>query len=281
VDEKADGGSLTAVFDLETSQRPGRVVKTVTLKDGESAVYLTHRVEGFAGPAPLGHHTIFPGGNPKYISTSPMKFGITDNNSSGGYSGGEYYSLDCYKKFDSLEKVPTIWKDRPFTDCSIFPAREGFIDILQICNEPMTDFAWSAVACPEEGWLWFSMKDADVLNSTTLWMENRGRHGLPWNGRNSCIGVEDVCSHLADGLSAAAGENGLTEEGVKTCHILNDDNPFEVKYVHAVVRIPAGFDRAASIEKAPAGVVIKSFSGATVEARVDTSFIKTASRGAE
>ncbi len=63
------------------------------------------------------------------------------------------YSLASLEKFESLEKVPTIWKDNKYADCSIFPAREGFVDILQVYNEPQNDFVWSAVTVPEDNFL--------------------------------------------------------------------------------------------------------------------------------
>ncbi|MBI9107889.1 MAG: hypothetical protein JEZ04_14165 [Spirochaetales bacterium] len=263
----------SASFHLDTEVRKGRVTKTIGMGEGENNLYISHRIEGFSGPASLGHHVIFPGGSPKYISTSPIRFGYTDNNGSGGYSGGEYFSLARFQKFNSLKKVPTIWSDKPFTDCSVFPAREGFIDILQVYNEPAGDFAWTAMVVPEERYLWFALKDPEILPSTVLWMENKGRHQHPWNGRNSCLGIEDVCSHLADGLSVSAEDNEIGRQGIKTSHLLNAEVAFEVKYIQGLVRIPEGFDRVSTIEKIESGIRLKSKSGKTASAVVDVSFL--------
>lgn len=258
---------------MDTTARPGSVTKKIEIKEGENNLYISHTVEGFAGPASLGHHATFPGGTKKNISTSSIKFGYTNNYESVSYNKGEYYSLASLEKFESLERVPTVWKDDQYTDCSVFPAREGFIDILQVYNKPQKDFAWSAVVVPEEGYLWFSLKDSEILPSTVLWMENMGRHQSPWNGRNCCIGVEDVCSSFADGLAVSAEKNFLNKEGIKTCHLIKEDSGLSIKYIQGVVRIPEGFKRVKTIEKKDAGVEITSFSGKVVFTTVDSGFL--------
>ncbi len=260
---------------IDTSGRKGSVTKKIDLKEGENNLYISHLVEGFAGPAPLGHHATFSGGTKKYISTSAIKFGYTNKYEGSSYNSGEYYSLASLEKFESLEKVPTVWKDNKFTDCSVFPSREGFVDIIQVYNKPQDDFAWSAVVIPEEGYLWFSLKDSEILPSTVLWMENKGRHQTPWNGRNCCIGVEDVCSSFADGLAVSAEDNFLNKEGIKTCHQLNGKDSFTVKYIQGIVRIPEGFDRVKTIVKKDDGIEISSYSGKIVFTKLDTGFIRS------
>lgn len=261
------------VLKMDTTARLGNVTKKIEIKEGENNLYISHTVEGFAGPASLGHHAIFPGGTTKYISTSPIKFGYTNKYESANYKSGEYYSLAPLEKFESLEKVPTIWKGNDSTDCSVFPAREGFVDILQVYNKPQKDFAWSAVTVPEEEYLWFSLKDSEILPSTVLWMENKGRHQNPWNGRNCCIGVEDVCSSFADGLAVSAEDNFLNKEGIKTCHQIKGDTGMSVKYIQGVVRIPEDFRRVKTIVKKDDSVEITSFSGKVVFTTVNSGFL--------
>ena len=267
-------GETTAVFSFKMKTRPGRVLKTISLKDGEDNIYMNDSIEGFAGPACPGHHATFHGESEKLISMGPGNRGFTNNTGSGnGYGEGEYYSLESFKEFKSLTEVPTIWKDQPFTDCSIFPARKGFVDILQVFVDAEAEFAWTAVAVPEEGYLWFALKDPKVLPSTVMWMENRGRHMKPWNGRNCCIGVEDVCSHLADGLSVAAEENELTKKGLKTAIMLEGLKPFNVKYIQGVVRIPDGFNKVETVEKTADGIKLISESGMSVVTVVDLNWL--------
>ena len=190
------GGASVLTMEMETKSRSGHVVKQITLQDGETNIYLEHAVTGFAGLAPYGHHATLDGSRNLLISTSPIQFGLTDPGADRPYSGGEYYALLGGEYFSSLQEVPTRWKDAPAADCSRFPGRKGFVDIIQVYQQPGA-FGWNAAVCREEGFMWYALKDVRVLPSTVLWMENFGRHQAPWNGRNCCIGIEDVCSYLA------------------------------------------------------------------------------------
>ena len=87
--------------------------------------------------------------------------------------------------------------------------------------------------------------------STVIWIENHGRHGHPWNGRNNCLGLEDVTAYFADGLAASINDNLLTKEGVTTALDLKADRPTIVNYVQGVVKIPAEFDIVKKIEFGP------------------------------
>jgi hypothetical protein len=258
---------------IDTLSRKGSVIKKIEIKEGENNLYIKHTIEGFTGPASFGHHATFPGGTKKYISTSPIKFGYTSKYASENYNKGEYFSLASLKKFQSLEKVPTIWIDNEYTNCSVFPAREGFVDILQVFNQPKGEYAWSAVTVPEEQYLWFSLKDAEILPSTVIWMDNMGRHQNPWNGRNSCVGVEDVYSSFADGLAVSAENNFLNKEGIKTCHQIQQNEGLSVNYIQGVTRIPEGFDRVKNIVKKTDGIELVSYSGMKVYTKVNTDFI--------
>jgi len=123
--------------------------------------------------------------------------------------------------------------------------------------------------------VWFSLKDPAVLNSTVFWMEYHGRHGHPWNGRNNCLGLEDVTAFFADGLAASAKENSLNKEGVDTTVALSADKPTAVNYIQGVVKIPAGFENVKTLEFAPGQVTFISTTGNRVIAPVRHEFLKT------
>ena len=261
-------------MELVTKARRGRVVKSIELKKGENNLYVSHLIENFAGPTSYGYHPIFSGGTRKYISTSPILFGLTDERSPHAYKDKEYVSLASGERFASLERVPTIWKAQPFTDCSIFPAREGFVDHLQVFNKQDSAFAWSAVSCPEEGWVWFALKDPKILPSSLLWMENFGRHHSPWKGRNSCIGIEDVCSYLAHGLRASVEENLAGKAGARTFRNLKEDEAFRVPLIQGVGRIPRNFTKVEDIIPKGQGIEISFREGRNIEVKVDLNFLK-------
>jgi len=147
------------------------------------------------------------------------------------------------------------------------------MDLLQVYNKPQKDFAWTAVTIPEESYLWFALKDPEILPSTVLWMANKGRHQKPWNGRNICIGVEDVYSYLGDGLAVSAEKNSLNEEEIKTCHHLSKNSQMDVKYIQGVVRTPDGFDLVRDIVSKENGIELVSYSGKVVFTKVDSGFL--------
>lgn len=101
------GEAISLTLTMDTKVRPGRVTKILRLVDGHNAVYSQHILEGFTGKMCLGHHaTLDPHGevDTLRISTSPIKFGITNPHFSGQENNGEYYALDSDKTFKELER---------------------------------------------------------------------------------------------------------------------------------------------------------------------------------
>ncbi len=270
----ADGDETFIELNLETKIRPGKVTKRIALRRGHSALYINHLIEGFTGPITLGHHAIMPGDRTHYLSTLPLITGFTDSTPPPP-SSGEYFSTEPGQFFDSLSEVPTIWKDPSTADYSMFPSRDGFVDILQVFPESpkLGDPMWFTAAVPSHGYLWFSLKKPGILPSTVLWQDNHGRHGAPWNGRNSCMGIEEVLGFLASGLRASAVENVLTKKGLQTSMELDGVTPLNLKNIQGVCRIPEGFDRVATISFRPGRVIFYSVAGVTAEAAVDWEFV--------
>jgi hypothetical protein len=191
---------------------------------------------------------------------------------------GEYQSLLPGARWSTLSKVPVAWKGEPDADLTRLPARQGFADLVQLVNEPWEKSngpAWMTATFGERGYLWFSLKDPAVLNSTVFWIENHGRHGHPWNGRNNCLGLEDVTAHFADGLAASIAENSLSKEGIATSIELSANKPTTINYIQGVVKIPADFEMVQSVEFSPGEVTFVSTTGQRVTAPVRHEFIKS------
>ena len=127
----------------------------------------------------------------------------------------------------------------------------------------------------EAGYVWFSLKDPTMLNSTVIWIENHGRHGHPWNGRDQCIGLEDVTAHFADGLAASTRDNALTREGVATTVELRAGHATAVNYIQGVVKVPAGFEVVRTLEFAPGEVTFVATGGQRVTAKVRHELLRT------
>ena len=190
----------------------------------------------------------------------------------------EYQSLQPGAKWTDLAKVPVAWKDAPDADLTRLPARYGHADLVQLANESWEKTggpAWTTATFVEEGFVWFALKDPAVLNTTVFWIENHGRHGHPWNGRNNCLGLEDVTAYFANGLAASMGDNLLTKEGVATAVTLSASQPTAVNYIQGVVKIPAGFENVKTLEFAPGAVTFISTTGQRVTAPVRHEFLKT------
>ena len=278
---KKAGDVTTLTLGIETKIRKGRVTKELSLVDGQNVVYSRNTIEGFAGRVPLGHHATLAMPEKEgavRIATSAFRFGMTCPSLFSDPKQREYQALLPGAKWTDLAKVPAAWKDAPDADLTRLPARYGYADLIQIANESWEKTngpAWTAATFPDAGYVWFSLKDPAVLRTTVFWMENHGRHGHPWNGRNNCLGLEDVTAYFADGLAASTRENLLTKEGVETAITLSADKPTAVNYIQGVVKIPDGFENVKTLEFGPGQVTFISVTGKRVTAPVRHEFLKT------
>lgn len=246
-------------------------------KPGHSCLYITNTISDCPLNLPYGHHCILDSSSTLLISTSPVRFGIITQESDTPTDGqGEYRALMGHEVFSSLEKAPSRLKDQPFFDLSAFPAREGFCDIAQMVNDPEAgELGWSVAVCPDKGYLWFSAKKIADFPSTLLWMENKGRHGKPWSGRNVCIGIEDALSCFAAGAKLSTDDNPLSEMGIQTSRQFSTDKPVVLRIIEGVARIPEGFGRVSTVDfNAPnQTAVFTDVNGMEVSTAVDPGFL--------
>jgi hypothetical protein len=281
VGTKQAGDVSTLTMEIDTKVRKGRVIKELSLVDGQNAVYSRHTIEGFAGRAPLGHHATLAMPEKEgavRIATSPIRFGMTCPGVFSDPKQREYQALLPGAKWTDLAKVPVAWKGAADADLTRLPGRYGYADLVQLVNESSEKTggpAWTTATFPADGYLWFALKDPAVLTTTVFWMENHGRHGHPWNGRNNCLGLEDVTAFFADGLAASVSDNLLSKEGIATAATLTADKPTTVNYIQGVVRIPEGFENVKTLEFAPGEVTFVSTTGKRVTAPVRHEFLAT------
>ena len=282
ISSKKLGDVATLTLEMNTQIRKGRVTKEFSLIEGQNVIYSRHTIDGFAGQVPLGHHATLAMPEKEgavRLACSAFRFGMTCPALFSDPKQGEYQSLLPGAKWTDLTKVPSAWKNSPDADLTRLPARFGYADLVQIANEPWEKTkgpAWTTATYAEAGYIWFSLKDPGVLNSTVFWIENHGRHGHPWKGRNNCLGLEDVTAHFADGLATSMRENSLSKEGVPTTVELTTDKPTSINYIQGLVKIPAGFEQVGRLEFAPGEVTFISTTGQQVKAPVRHEFLKTA-----
>ena len=268
--EEAREGYLR--LSIETTVRPGKVVKEITLKHGETNVYDRHTIHGNHGPMTFGHHAMLHFKGKGLISVSPFGFGQVFPGEFEKPEEGGYAWLKPGARFDSLERVPAI--DGSTVDLTVYPSLEGWENLVTVYSEPGRELAWSAVAFPEEGYCWFSLKDPRVLTATVFWISNRGRHYAPWNGRHGNVyALEDVTSSIPPGIGPSSEPNEASKEGYRTFFELGDE-PLAVSTIMGLVAIPQGFDHVASIEPEEGGVRITSRSGPSVYAKADLGHLR-------
>jgi len=275
---KTSEGRSCLHLSLQTKVRPGRVDKRIWLVDGQNTVYSQHVVSGMSGPMNLGHHAMLkfpdaPGSG--LVSTSrfvygqvfPQAFELPENR---GYSW-----LKPGAEFKSLEKVSAL--NGETADLTRYPARRGFEDLVMLVSDPDVPFAWTAVAFPKERYVWFALKDPRILRETVFWLSNGGRHYPPWNSRHiNVMGLEEVTSYFHSGLAESARTNPISKKGFPTCLVLNARKPLAIPYIMGVARIPAGFDRVASIRASQGNqaIVLESASGRQAKSAVDLDFLQ-------
>jgi hypothetical protein len=268
---------VTLRLDMDLKAFSGHVEKRVTLVPGQTVVYQKHIVTGVNAPTSIGHHSTLkfpdkPGSG--RISTSKRMLGQvfvepTEKPEEKGYS-----ILKPGAIFENLESVPMITGE--MADLSRYPARRGFEDIAILVADPALPVAWSAVAFPQEGYVWFTLRDPKVLASTLLWISNGGRHTAPWSGRHvNVMGVEDITGCFHYGAAQSAKANVLNKQGVKTSVTPSAKRPLHVNYISGVAEIPKTFDRVKDIVVEGDRITLVSDRGPKVNTPVNTEFLKS------
>jgi hypothetical protein len=272
-----DSTKTSLHLSLKTKVRPGRVDKKITLIPDQTVIYQEHIITGMTGSMNFGHHAMlkFPDRvGAGRLSTSARAhcqvfLDPVERPEQKGYS-----LLKPGAVFNDLAAVPTITGE--LTDISRYPARRGFEDIAILVSDPRLPVAWTAVAFPEDGYVWFSLRDPRVLASTLLWMSNGGRYYAPWNGRHvNVMGVEDITGFFHTGLAESAAGNALSARGLRTHHVLHAQTPFTVKYVMGLAAIPPNFERVTELQVENGAVSLFGMNNVTVRTPVNTNFLTT------
>ena len=122
---------------------------------------------------------------------------------------------------------------------------EGFPDSLRdYPDAPCEDFltlvdgpGWTALARHAENDTILTLRRADQLPATNIWISNGARAQPPWSGVRGIIGIEDAICAGAERFAAALDANRVTEEGVATALL-----PGRHVIAHAIARIPGCHD---------------------------------------
>lgn len=261
---------------LQTKIRAGRVDKKLFLVPDQTVIYSRHIVSGMKGKINPGLHAMleFPGDESSgRISTSAFKYGQVFPGAFESPAQGGYQSLKPGAEFSSLASVP-MWNGGN-ADLTRYPARRGFEDLAIVFADPDLDFAWTAVAFPKEGYVFFTLKDPRALSATVFWITNGGRHYAPWSGRHiNRMGVEEVTAYFHYGIKESVEENPISKKGLRTCVDMDPAMPYEANVIMGVAEIPPDFEKVERIEKSASGVNLFGANGRSVSARLDLAFLR-------
>lgn len=269
--ERTEGSLL---LHLDASDVDACVKKEISLKPGQSVLYLDHRIKGLEGKWNYGNHPILDlSGVKGRVTVSPFRWASVYPPYFSDPADGAKQALRRGARFDDLREVPL--EDGGTTDLTRYPARPGNDDLVMMVGEPVTaeqPFAWSAVVF--DGYVWFQLKNVADFPATLFWLSNGGRSAHPWEGRHTeRIGVEEVCSHFCDGVDISR-EDRLAAEGIPTTRGFRKDERVSLRIIQGVAAVPEGFGSVAKIVPAGDGhITLAGEDGKKVTEPVDWKFV--------
>lgn len=257
---------------METGDTKAKVEKKIFLKEGHRVLYLEHSISGLIGEWSYGSHPILDFSNVREgrVSVSPFRWASVNPGVFSDPVNREYQALKPGGKFDDLREVPLM--NGGTTDLTRYPARQGFEDLVMMVNET-SDAAFAWTACIMDGYVWFSLKNAEDFPATLFWISNGGRHSQPWGGNHQKrLGLEEVCSFFAESVTESR-KNPLADAGVATVREF-DGSEISLRLIQGVAEVPEEFDVVKEIVPDGEGrVKLRSQNGVEVVAEVDWGFL--------
>ena len=264
------------VLQMKLEGMKGRVEKHITLAKDEPVVYSLHRIIGFSGRVPIGHHPTLKlpetVGSGIIDMTRPLE-GFTTPSPVEKPSNRGYSRIAPGRKIRHMRSVPCM--DGSHIDITRYPQSFGYEDIVLFVNDSGKDFVFTSLSVPSEGYLYFQLKNPRVLRETLLWMSNGGRHYPPWNGRvRAVLGMEEITAFYHYGIKPSIESNALTENSYPTSVELLEDRPFDVKLVMGAVSIGEDFTGVTDIvRKNDSEIIIIGRGGERIEVRCKVDFL--------
>ena len=253
--EHEGGKELSLTLDLD--DEAGNVIKTIGLRHQEPVIYSTHRIEGFAGKTPVGHHALLKLPEEEGRGIVDMSASLTgftppapiENPADGGY-------CRLRPNYEITDRSAVACMDGQSVDLRRFPLSRGFDDLALFISDPAREFAFTTLTLPEEGYLYFQLKHPAVLAATLFWMENGGRHYAPWNGRiTSLIGLEEITAFFHYGIKPSVEANFLQGQGYPTFLNMDGNTPVDVNVILGLIPIEKSFTGVADIVKRDAETI--------------------------
>jgi hypothetical protein len=228
---------------LDLSSLAGSVEKIIRLYKHEPVVYQENRIHGFSGRTTLGYHPtlLFPPGlGTGIVDLSEPLVGFVSPLPAGDPSAKGYSILKPGVEIQDRSAVPCM--DGTTEDISRYPVRDGFVDIVLFASDPEAEFSYTTATFPDQGYLYFQIKDPRILSSTMFWMSNGGRYSEPWNGRaKGVLGMEEITGFFHYGLKSSLEPNMLQDRGLPTLVDIGPDRTIRAKLISGAIGIGPDF----------------------------------------
>lgn len=276
LEEKEKDSEKTVTLSVFVPEENATVKQSVTVREGETVLYISNSVKGVNGAYSVGYHptlqlpdqlgsAIVDMSEYKLCLTSPTHI---DSPEKGGYCS----LLTNYQIVDETD-VPTVYgqhvnlKKQPFV--------KGFDDIYMYVFDQTHEFDYAAVSVPSEGYLYYQLKNPKQLSNSMIWTSYCGRHYGMWKGRvNGCIEIGAATNYFFYGMAGKKEDNPLTDHGYQMYHEF-DGSEQEYKLISGVVEIPEDYQGVASIAKKNDGtILIKGHDGSVIETACNVAFLK-------
>ena len=189
----------------------GQITARIALRDCHPVLYQTHMLD-LTAPCTFAHHPMFHLADGGRLSATPqatLTFAA---------------EAPFHPQHSRFEGFPDSLRDYPDAPCE---------DFLTLVDGP----GWTALARHAENDTILTLRRADQLPATNIWISNGARAQPPWSGVRGIIGIEDAICAGAERFAAALDANRVTEEGVATALL-----PGRHVIAHAIARIPGCHD---------------------------------------
>jgi hypothetical protein len=222
----------------------GSVEKVIGLRDREPLIYSEHIVTEFEGESSVGHHAILQcpqdlGAG--IIDMSEPVTGFTTPTPIEDSAMGGYCLLQAGQEISDRTKVSCC--DGSLADLTRYPTKKGYEDVVIFMSDISKPFTFTAASFPDQGHLYFQLKDPRVLPQTLFWLSNGGRHYAPWSGRLSgVLGMEEIAGFFHYGVKESVEPNFLQERGFKSFAEFKKTHPSSIKVIMGVVPIASDFE---------------------------------------
>ncbi|MGL4319587.1 MAG: hypothetical protein ACRCS3_01865 [Paracoccaceae bacterium] len=243
------------------------VTKHLTLQDDHPFIYQRHVFTGGSGSLPVANHAMVSLPQGGRISTSALRWCETPALAPETIPA-RGRSVLAYPARAAMQAFPTA--DGGQVDLGQYPLSEAHEDFVIALAQPGITFGWTAVA-RAEGYLFLSLRRADLLPLTMFWHSNGGRHYAPWSSRHTgVLGVEEGVGLALLGLSAGQTPDPLTSAGQPTALDLGATQ--DVRHVIGAIHWPTG-EPVASITPAMGALLITGTAGLRRSVPFDDGFL--------